>query len=120
MPKVLVAEDEPAVAHVYAILLSQWNCETAVEHTSEAAIRRAAAFRPDIALLGVVMQDMGGVEAGIRLLEICPETKIVLVTEKVPTETLERLEKQGYRFRTLSAPFTSEELHGVAFGQSRA
>ena len=86
------------------------------EHTGEDAVRLAASFRPDIALLGVVMQDMGGIEAGIKLLEICPGTKIVLVSESVPPETLERLDAQGYHFETLAAPFSPEELHAVVFG----
>ena len=116
MPKVLVAEDEPSLAEYYAILLRQWNCETVVEHAGRDAVRRAATFRPDIALLGVIMPDMGGVEAGIKLLEISPGTKIVLVTELVPPETLEQLEALGYRFPMLSAPFSTEELHAVVFG----
>ena len=56
------------------------------------AIRRALTFQPDVALLGVVMPQMGGVEAAIKLLKICPGTKSVLVTESVPPETLEQLE----------------------------
>ena len=93
-----------------------------VEHTGTDVIRRAATFRPDVAILGVLMQDqdMGGVEAGIKLLEICPGTKIVLVSESVPPETVEQLEAQGYHFETLRAPFTLEELHDVLFGQSCA
>jgi CheY-like chemotaxis protein len=94
MLRILVAEDDRNLAHYYETLLRQWNCETVVEHTGTDAIRRAATFRPDIALLGVVMPKMGGVEAGIKLLEICPGTKIVLVTESVPPETLEQLEAQ--------------------------
>jgi CheY-like chemotaxis protein len=116
MLKVLVAEDDPALARYYEILLSQWNCETVVEHTGTDAIRRAATLRPDIALLGVVMPEMGGVEAGIKLLEICPGTKIVLASESVPPETLEQLQAQRYQFETLSAPFSREELHAVVFG----
>jgi len=118
MPTILVAEDEPALAGVYAMLLSQWGCETVVEYTGTDAIHRAAAFQPDIALLGVVMPEMGGIEAGIKLLEICPGTKIVLVSEPVPPETIEQLEARGYHFATLPAPFTSEELHAVVFGKS--
>src|ERR1700693_4777871 len=91
MPKNLVAEDDPHLARYYIMLLSQWNCETVVEHTGNDAIRRAATFRPDVALLGIVMPEMGGIEAGIKLLEICPRTKIVLVTESVPPKTLEQL-----------------------------
>jgi CheY-like chemotaxis protein len=118
MPKVLVAEDEPALAQFYVTLLRHWNCETVVAHTGTDAVRRAATFRPDVALLGVIMPDMGGVEAGIKLLEICPATKIVLVSESVPPETLEQLEAQGYHFETLPAPFTREELYAVVFGHA--
>jgi hypothetical protein len=64
------------------------------------------------------MPEVGGVEAGIKLLEICPGTKIVLVTESVPPETLEQLEAQGYPFQTLPAPFSHEELHAVMFGDA--
>ena len=116
MPKILVAEDDPNLAHLYLMLLSQCNCETVIEHTGTDAIRRAATFRPDIALLGVVMPEMGGVEAGIKLLEICPGTKIVLVTESVPPKTVEQLEMQGYHFEPLPAPFSREELHAAVFG----
>jgi CheY-like chemotaxis protein len=120
MPKILVAEDDPSLAQYYVILLSHWNCETVVEHTGKDAIHRAATFRPAIALLGVVMSEMGGIEAGIKLLEICPGTKIVLVTESVPPETLKQLEAQGYYCETLPAPSSREELHEAVFGQSCA
>ncbi len=62
MPKVLVAEDDHLLAQYYVTLLSQWNCETVVEHRGTDAIRRAATFRPDVALLGVVIPGIGGVE----------------------------------------------------------
>ena len=82
-------------------VLSQWNCETVVEHTGVDAIHRAATFRPDVALLGDVMPGMGSVEAAIKLLEICPGTKIVLITESVPPETVKRLAVLGYLIETL-------------------
>jgi CheY-like chemotaxis protein len=117
MLKILVAEDDRLLAQYYVTLLSQWDCETVVEHRGTDAIRRAAAFRPDVALLGVVIPEMGGVEAAIKLLEICPGTKIVLVTESVPPQALEQLAAQGYHFPMLPAPFTREELHAVVFGE---
>ena len=104
------------MAHYYETRVSQWNCETVVEHKGTDAIRRAATFRPDVALLGVVIPEMGGVETAIKLLEICPGTKIVLITESVPPKTLEQLAAQGYHFPTLPAPFSREELHVVVFG----
>jgi hypothetical protein len=65
------------------------------------------------------MSEMGGVEAGIKLLEFCLGTKIVLVTESVPPETLEKLETHGYHFWTLPAPFSHEELHTVMFDDAQ-
>jgi CheY-like chemotaxis protein len=91
MPKILIAEDDHNLAHYYETLLSQWNCETVVERKGTDAIRRAATFQPDVALLGVVIPELGGVEAAIKLLEICPGMKIVLITESVPPKTLEQL-----------------------------
>jgi len=70
MLKILVAEDDHILAGYYEMLLSQWNFETVVEHTGTDAIHRAATFRPDVALLGVVMPAMGGVEAGIKLQQL--------------------------------------------------
>ena len=75
MPKILVAEDDSSLAQCYVTLRSQWHCETVVEHRGTDAIRRAATFRPDVDLLGVVIPEMGGVEAAIKLLEICSRTK---------------------------------------------
>ena len=59
MLKILVAEDDRNLARYYETLLSQWNCETVIEHTGTDAIRRAATFRPDVALLGVVIPENG-------------------------------------------------------------
>lgn len=118
MPKILIAEDDHNLAHYYKTLLSQWNCETVVEHRGTDAIRQAATFRPDVALLGVVIPEMGGVEAAIKLREICPATKIVLVTESVPPETVKQLAAQGYHFPTLPVPFSREDLHAAVFGAS--
>ena len=66
------------------------------------------------------MPEMGGVKAGIKLLEICPGTKIVLVTEAVPPETVKQLAAQRYHFPMLPAPLTREESHAVVFGNTQA
>jgi two-component system response regulator MtrA len=117
-PKVLVADDEPAIANYIVKILDLDGYETAVEYSGAGAVRRAASFRPHIALIGFVMPGMGGVEAGISLLKVSPKTKIVLITEPVPFETLENLEARGYHFWTLPAIFSREELRSVILGWS--
>jgi CheY-like chemotaxis protein len=66
------------------------------------------------------MPEMGGIEAAIKLLEICPATKNVLVAASVSPETRAFLEAQVYGFETLPAPFSSRDLRAVVFGKSRA
>jgi CheY-like chemotaxis protein len=113
--KVLVCDDEPAIADFVADTLKDEDCETIVEYSGLDAVYRAATFRPDIALLGFVMPKMDGVETGMSLLKISPRTKIVLITEQVPAETLETLKGNGYNFDAFPAPFTVEDLRAMIF-----
>lgn len=117
--KVLLAEDDPSLSRYFQSLLSQWGCEVAVVQTGEAAVRRAAGFQPDIALLGFVTPGVDGAKAGVSLLQVSPRTKVVLTVEPVPAETLDALRAQGYDFSTLAAPFGSEELRALCFPPSR-
>lgn len=113
--RVLVCDDERAVADFIAETLKGDDCETVVEYSGLDAVYRAATFRPEVALLGFVMPKMDGVEAGMNLLKISPKTKIVLITEPVPPETLETLKARGYNFDAFPAPFTPEDLRAMIF-----
>ena len=113
--RVLVCDDEPAIADFVADTLKGEDCETVVEYSGLDAVYRAATFRPDIALLGFAMPKMDGIEAGMNLLRISPKTKIVLITEQVPPETLETLKASGYNFDAFPAPFTPEDLRAMIF-----
>jgi CheY-like chemotaxis protein len=117
--KILLAEDEPSLSRYIEMLFSQWDCDIVVEQTAERAIRRAATFKPDIALLGFITPGMDGVKAGIELLKDSPETRIVLTVESVPSKVLDALRAQGYDFRTLVAPFNIEELQSLCFPPSQ-
>jgi CheY-like chemotaxis protein len=113
--KILLTEDEPSLCRYIETLLSRWGCEVVVEQTAAGAVHRAAALKPDVALLGyIITPGVNGAEAGIELLRASPETRIVLTVESVPCEVLDGLRAQGYDFRTLAAPFKIEE-----FGLSR-
>jgi two-component system OmpR family response regulator len=116
--KVLLAEDDPSLSRYFQSLLRQWGCEIAVVQTGEAAVRRAAGFKPDIALLGFVTPGMDGAKAGVSLLQVSPRTKVVLTVEPVPGEILAGLRVQGHDFWTLLAPFGSEELRALCFPPS--
>ncbi len=99
-------------------LMSHWDCDLAVEPTAEGAIERAATFKPDVALLGLITPGMDGARAGIGLMQVSPGTRIVLFNESVPRHVLSDLRAQGYEFRTLAAPFNIEELQDLCFPPS--
>jgi two-component system OmpR family response regulator len=117
--KILLAEDDPCLSRYIETLLSQWDCDAVVEQTAERAIRRASAFKPDVALLGFITPGMDGAKSGIELLKDSPGTRIVLTVESVPSEVLDDLRARGYDFRTLVAPFNIEELQSLCFPSSR-
>lgn len=117
--KILLAEDEPSMRRYIQMIMSRWDCELAVEPSGADAIRRAATFKPDVALIGYCTPGMDGAQAGINLLLVSPETQIVLWNEPVPPHVLSDLTARGYEFRTLAAPFDEEELRDLCFTSSR-
>ena len=112
--KILIAEDDPHPCRYLLTLLDQRNCEIAVERNGEDAIRRAASFQPDVALIGFVMPRMDGDTTGVRLLKVSPHTNVTFITEFVLPEILESLKAHRYRFKTIPAPFEFAELQPSA------
>src|SRR5277367_6249798 len=111
--KVLLAEDDPNFIRYLLALLEQMNCEIAVEHNGEDAVRLAATFQPDIALIGFVMPGLDGSATGIGLQNVSPHTKVVFISEPVSAETLAVLRARGYDFRSLPTPFERSELEAL-------
>lgn len=116
--KILLAEDEPSMRRYIQMIMSRWDCELAVEPSGADAIRRAATFKPDVALIGYCAPGMDGAQAGINLLVVSPETQIVLWNEPVPPDVLSDLRAQGFDFRTFLAPFDAEALRTLCFPSS--
>src|SRR5271163_2191363 len=111
--KCLIADDDPNFLKYLVALLEQMNCEIAVEHNGEDAIRRSATFQPGIALIGFVMPGLDGSATGIGLQNVSPHTKIVFISEPVSAETLAALRARGYDFKSLPAPFERAELEAL-------
>jgi two-component system response regulator ResD len=65
--KVLVVEDEPAIADVVARYLRRAGYETAVAATGQRALARALAARPDVVVLDLMLPDIDGLEVMRRL-----------------------------------------------------
>jgi two-component system CheB/CheR fusion protein len=65
--RVLVVDDCPDTRHVLALLLRQWGFAAAEAKDGVTALSAAAAFRPDVVLLDLVMPGLDGLEVARRL-----------------------------------------------------
>lgn len=67
MPRILIADDEPNLVLALELLMKREGYEIRTVGDGEAAIAAAAAFRPDLILLDVMMPRMDGYEVCQRL-----------------------------------------------------
>lgn len=80
--RVLIADDHAMVRMGLASLL---NTESDIEVVGEAengedAVSKTLTLRPDVVIMDLVMPKMDGAEATARIMNILPQTKIILLT----------------------------------------
>lgn len=110
MKKVLICDDEPLLRELMrAALLGDYSFEDA--GTVEEAIERAASFRPDVALIDVMMPGGSGLEI-VRYLKNDPELRhvrcVVVSAFSEETDRLEATEAGAEAF--VAKPFDPDEL----------
>ncbi len=80
--RVLLADDHALVrAGLRALLTSQADIEVAGEaEDGVAVVERCRELKPDVVLLDLAMPGRGGVPAAEELRQVCPETKVLVLT----------------------------------------
>jgi DNA-binding response OmpR family regulator len=110
-PKVLVADDERVIADTLAIILNQSGFEATAVYTGEKAVEIAKTLRPDMLISDVIMTDLNGIDAAIRIREILPACKILLFSGQAATaDLLDRARGQGHEFEILAKPVHPQDL----------
>jgi CheY-like chemotaxis protein len=89
---VLVADDEPAVREVMAVLLKQQGYRVVEAADGEIALRRCQdkAQKIDLVIADILMPNMTGKRLAYRLGQACPQTKVILCSgcpERLATRT---------------------------------
>lgn len=110
-PRVLVVDDEHVIADTLSIILNQNGYDASAVYSGIAAVDRARELKPELVISDVIMQDMNGIEAAIRIREILPGCKILLFSGQAATaDLLERARTQGHEFEILAKPVHPQDL----------
>jgi CheY-like chemotaxis protein len=110
-PKVLVADDERVIADTLAMILNQSGFQARAVYSGEKALELAPTFQPDMLISDVIMADLNGIDAAIRIRELLPAIKILLFSGQAATaDLLEKAHAQGYDFEILAKPVHPQDL----------
>ena len=111
--KILVVDDEHAIASTLATILRYQGYETATAYSGEEAIQMAGSFQPDFILSDVMMGVMNGVEAGMEILRAAPQCKVLFISGNADyRDFLEKATTAGFNFEILEKPIPPPELLG--------
>lgn len=110
-PKVLVADDERVIADTLAMILNQSGFEARAVYSGEKALEMAPVFEPNMLISDVIMADLNGIDAAIRIRALLPGIKVLLFSGQAATaDLLERARTQGYEFDILAKPVHPQDL----------
>jgi CheY-like chemotaxis protein len=71
----------------------------------------AATLKPDMLISDVIMADLNGIDAAIRIRALLPQIKILLFSGQAATaDLLEKARDRGYEFEILAKPVHPQDL----------
>ncbi len=110
-PKVLVADYERVIADTLAMILNQSGFDARAVYSGENALELAHIFEPDMLISDVIMADLNGIDAAIRIRALLPAIKILLFSGQAATaDLLEKARTKGYEFEILAKPVHPQDL----------
>ncbi|MFU2203545.1 response regulator [Streptococcus pluranimalium] len=106
-------------------LKSFLNLQTDIEVVGEAVngkdgIAKTLDLKPDVIVMDLVMPEMGGVEATLKILHDWPEAKILVLTSYLDNEKIYPVidaGAKGYMLKTSNAPEILNAIRKVATGE---
>jgi CheY-like chemotaxis protein len=103
--KVLVVDDEEVITETLKEILGRAGFDVQIASDGWAALEVAVVFRPHCLLTDVLMPGMNGVELGIAVRKMFPETRIILFSGQAGiSDILLNGQRQGFQFELLAKP----------------
>ena len=80
-------------------------------YSGETAVETAETLRPDMVISDVMMADLNGIDAAIKIRGLLPACKILLFSGQASTaDLLDRARVQGHEFEILAKPVHPQDL----------
>src|SRR4051812_7720114 len=76
--KILIIDDEPTIADTLAVIFSSSGYEARAVYSAEEALEKLEEWRPDLAIIDVVLPGMNGIEFAIFLKASYPRCQFLL------------------------------------------
>jgi CheY-like chemotaxis protein len=114
--RILVVDDETAIASTLARILENHGYKTAIANSGEEAVGVASSFCPDFIVSDIIMGAMNGIEAVLEILVVLPMCKVLFMSGNANCldfrgrDLLVNARAKGYSFEILSKPFPPHEL----------
>lgn len=110
-PKVLIADDERIIADTLAMILNQGGFEAQAVYSCVKALEMAPDFKPDLLISDVIMSELNGIEAAIRMKALLPDIRVFLLSGQTATaEILEKVNAANHGFEVLAKPLHPKDL----------
>lgn len=85
--KILVGDDQQLVRRTLCSMLSEQSAWKIYEaENGKVALEQIQEVTPDVAVLDVVMPEMGGIEAATEIRQHSPQTKVILISSHYTRE----------------------------------
>ena len=112
MAKILIVDDSGYARRVHRGILESAGYAVVEACTGMGAIETYFLERPELVLLDLSMEDMGGVDVLTRLREMDPESRVVVVSADVQRSTEQAVMAAGAR-RFMGKPVDPGKLVGT-------
>ena len=109
--RVLVVDDERVIADTLVQILKIKGYEAVAAYSGEEAVTKASTYRPDFAIMDVVMGQMNGFEAALLIQKQFPCCQITMVSGQQETaQLLNEAIASGRHFEVLAKPVHPQVL----------
>jgi DNA-binding NarL/FixJ family response regulator len=113
LPRVILADDHTILVEAFRALL-QPHCEiVATVSDGRALVEVASNLKPDVIVVDIAMPLLNGLEAGRRLKEIAPTTKLIFLTMNEDSDLAMEAMRSGASAYLLKNSAASELIHAI-------